>query len=810
MTISTTASRISYNGNGATTEFSFPYRFLTNADLTVIKIASDGAETTLVLNTDYTVTGADEDTGGLVTLSIAPLSGQRLVIYRSVAITQEIDYITGDPFPAETHERALDRLTMVAQQQQDAIDRSAKLPVTSTEDADALIADIIRLADSADNIDTLAGIEADITDVAAIDANVTTVAGIAANVITVAGIAANVTSVAGNATNINAVAGNATNINAVNANKTNIDAVAANETNIDAVVANETNINAVAGNNSNITAVAGNASNINAIAANETNINTVSGIDADVTTVAGISSDVSAVAADAADIGTVATNIADVNTVADNIADVNTAATNIAAIIDAPNQATAASNSAIAAAASAAAAAASYDSFDDRYLGTKSSDPTLDNDGNALVTGALYYSSSEQAMKVYDGATWILASSAGAASMNVFKFVATAGQTTFSGAADVGGTLSYTSGNIIVFMNGAALDAADYTATDGTSIVLGVAASLDDELVIVAFKSFTVADTYTQTAADARFVGKDSSTGAATMPVGTTAQRPATPTTGMYRLNSTTGVPEFYSVANSLWIAMTSTSFDVETLTIAGGGGGGTAPRGGGGGAGGMVSQSLLFSMGQAYSITVGAGGAAGVAGSNSSISTLVSAIGGGRGGTYTSPGPSSGGSGGGGGAAQSGASGTAGQGNAGGAGATGTYDAGGGGGGAGAVGGNHSGGNYGGTGGAGLASSISGSSVTYAGGGGGATGSGPISYAGPGGAGGGGMGGYSSTAGVAGTANSGGGGGGAPNGAAGGAGGSGVVIIRYLGEQRATGGTVTSSGGYTIHTFTTSGTFTA
>ena len=218
MTISTTASRISYNGNGATTAFSFPYRFIANSDLTVIKIAADGTETTLTLNTNYTVTGADDDAGGVVTLSVAPLSGQRLVIYRALAITQEVDYITGDPFPAETHERALDRLTMVAQQQQDAIDRSAKLPVTSTEDADALIADILRLADSADNIDTLAGIEADIT--------------------TVAGIAANVTSVAGNEANINAVAANETNIDAVAANETNITAVANNESNINTTVAN--------------------------------------------------------------------------------------------------------------------------------------------------------------------------------------------------------------------------------------------------------------------------------------------------------------------------------------------------------------------------------------------------------------------------------------------------------------------------------------------------------------------------------------------------------------------------------------------
>ena len=56
--------------------------------------------------------------------------------------------------------------------------------------------------------------------------------------------------------------------------------------------------------------------------------------------------------------------------------------------------------------ASANAAAASYDAFDDRYLGSKTSDPTLDNDGNALLTGALYWNSVTPVMRVYNGATW--------------------------------------------------------------------------------------------------------------------------------------------------------------------------------------------------------------------------------------------------------------------------------------------------------------------------------------------------------------------------------------------------------------------
>lgn len=81
----------------------------------------------------------------------------------------------------------------------------------------------------------------------------------------------------------------------------------------------------------------------------------------------------------------------------------STSATNAA------NSATAASGSASAAATSATNAAASYDAFDDRYLGSKTSDPTVDNDGNALLTGALYWNSSANVMKVYDGAAWTAA-----------------------------------------------------------------------------------------------------------------------------------------------------------------------------------------------------------------------------------------------------------------------------------------------------------------------------------------------------------------------------------------------------------------
>ena len=73
---------------------------------------------------------------------------------------------------------------------------------------------------------------------------------------------------------------------------------------------------------------------------------------------------------------------------------------------EASTSASNAATSATAAATSATNAAASYDSFDDRYLGTKSSDPTVDNDGDALVAGALYFNTTSNAMKVYTGSAW--------------------------------------------------------------------------------------------------------------------------------------------------------------------------------------------------------------------------------------------------------------------------------------------------------------------------------------------------------------------------------------------------------------------
>lgn len=94
-------------------------------------------------------------------------------------------------------------------------------------------------------------------------------------------------------------------------------------------------------------------------------------------------------------------------------ADATAAAASAAAALVSQNaaasSASAASASATTASNAATAAAASYDSFDDRYLGPKASDPSVDNDGNALLTGALYWNTASNVMKAYTGAAWVIA-----------------------------------------------------------------------------------------------------------------------------------------------------------------------------------------------------------------------------------------------------------------------------------------------------------------------------------------------------------------------------------------------------------------
>lgn len=133
MTVSSTTTKVSYSGNGSTTVFAYTFKIFADADLTVIvRTDSTGAEVTKTLTTDYTVSGAGNVSGGNVTFVTAPASGETVVIKRNLALTQSTDYTPNDPFPAASHEDALDRQMFIAQQQEERFGRALVLPETDT------------------------------------------------------------------------------------------------------------------------------------------------------------------------------------------------------------------------------------------------------------------------------------------------------------------------------------------------------------------------------------------------------------------------------------------------------------------------------------------------------------------------------------------------------------------------------------------------------------------------------------------------------------------------------------------------------
>jgi hypothetical protein len=159
--------------------------------------------------------------------------------------------------------------------------------------------------------------------------------------------------------------------------------------------------------------------------------------------------------------------------------------------------------SATAAAASAAAAATTYDNFDDRYLGAKSTAPSVDNDGNALITGALYWNSVSNTMFAWSGSAWGSISST--AEIFRYRFNATGGETSVTGTDANGLTLSYLPGKAQVYLNGVLLvPTTDYTASNGTSITSLAALASGDVLEVITFTAFDLATAISNTVIDAK------------------------------------------------------------------------------------------------------------------------------------------------------------------------------------------------------------------------------------------------------------------------------------------------------------------
>ena len=142
MTIASTTNRNNYTGNGSVSAYDYTYRIFDEDDLLITVRDTDDVETTLVISTDYTVSGVGDDGGGTVTLVNSNqdwldsggdlLTGYILSIRRVRPLLQETDIRNQGDFLPETHEDEFDRGVMVSQQQQDELDRSVKLSETFT------------------------------------------------------------------------------------------------------------------------------------------------------------------------------------------------------------------------------------------------------------------------------------------------------------------------------------------------------------------------------------------------------------------------------------------------------------------------------------------------------------------------------------------------------------------------------------------------------------------------------------------------------------------------------------------------------
>ena len=348
MTISTTIIKNSYSGNGSTSVFNYTFKISLESEMEVIIRSSNGTETVKTLTTHYTVGGVGNAGGGTVTFTAGniPVTGETVILRRDTTQTQTMDLIDNDPMSAETIEDAHDKSIALIQELQEEIDRSIKLSRTNTMTSTEFTVDAATRANKILAFDSSGEI--------AVTQELGTFRG-------------------------------------------NWSASTSYQVR-DLVKDTSTN-------NIFIATVAHTSSGSQPLTTNTDSAKWSLIVDAasattsttTATTQAGIATTKASEASASASAALTSEN---------NAATSETNASNSATT--SANEATASANSATASAASASAAAATFDLFDDSYLGAKASNPTLDNDGDALQDGALYFDTTNNVMKVYDlgSTTW--------------------------------------------------------------------------------------------------------------------------------------------------------------------------------------------------------------------------------------------------------------------------------------------------------------------------------------------------------------------------------------------------------------------
>jgi len=430
MTISSTTVKNSYSGDGSTTSFNYTFKIFADSDLQVIIRSAAGTETVKTITTHYTVSGAGNANGGSITFTAGniPTATETVVLRRAVPQTQAIDYIANDPFPAESHEEGLDRATMTTQQIQEELDRAIKLSRTNTMTSTEFTVGATERAGKILAFDSSGEISVtqELGTYQGTDATTTTEAYVVRDIIksTTAAQLNNVyicvadsvvgdlltdtdhfellvdavsaaTSATSAASSASAAATSATNA-ATSASSAATSASNASTSESNASTS-ETNA-ATSATNAATSATSASTSATSATASATTATTKASEASTSATNAA--TSETNA-ATSATNASTSETNAATSATTATTKAsEASTSATNAA------TSATAASTAQTAAEAAQTAAELAADNFDDTYLGAKASDPTLDNDGDALTAGDLYFNTTSNVLRVYTGSAW--------------------------------------------------------------------------------------------------------------------------------------------------------------------------------------------------------------------------------------------------------------------------------------------------------------------------------------------------------------------------------------------------------------------
>ncbi len=449
-------AQVSYTGDGSTTQYSITFPFI---DSTHVKAFINGVETSA-----FTISSST------LTFTSAPANSATVRIERQTPITGRlVDFTDGSVLTESDLDKSADQNFFVAQEITDDSQSSMKIGTDDKFDGQSKV--IKDVANPVNNNDAVNKTYLENTWLSS--ANKTALTTVNANI-------SAINTVNSNSTNINAVNSNATNINTVATNIASVNTVATDITKVIAVandlaeavsevetVANDLNestseIDTVANAITNVDLVGNNITNVNTVAGISANITTVAGISSNVTTVAGMNSSITSVNSNSTNINAVAGAITNINSVAGGLTNINTVATNLSGV----------------------------NSFAERYR-VQAGVPSSSND-----LGDLVFDTTAGKLKIFDGNSYALAGSSVNGTSQRFKYVATSGQTTFSGNDANGNSLTYdvASGTAFadIYLNGVKLDVTDFTATTGTSIVLGSGASTGDILQVVAYGTFTL------------------------------------------------------------------------------------------------------------------------------------------------------------------------------------------------------------------------------------------------------------------------------------------------------------------------------